>query len=126
MASTEKGALFPAEGDMREGVLNFIKQAISKGCFDAVLIPAKVPGNDSFTYLLIRDESLLENAYPLPPVMSVQGAKAISSLTRQGKGQKKIAALVRPCELSFFFQAEDGIRDSVASRGLGDVYKRQA
>ena len=24
------------------------------------------------------------------------------------------------------FQAEDGIRDSVASRGLGDVYKRQA
>ena len=27
--------------------------------------------------------------------------------------------------MSFFFQAEDGIRDSVASRGLGDVYKRQ-
>ena len=26
----------------------------------------------------------------------------------------------------FFFQAEDGIRDSVASRGLGDVYKRQS
>ena len=27
--------------------------------------------------------------------------------------------------LSFFFQAEDGIRDLVRSRGLGDVYKRQ-
>ena len=27
---------------------------------------------------------------------------------------------------SFFFQAEDGIRDLVRSRGLGDVYKRQA
>ena len=26
---------------------------------------------------------------------------------------------------SFFFQAEDGIRDLVRSRGLGDVYKRQ-
>ena len=25
-----------------------------------------------------------------------------------------------------FFQAEDGIRDRVRSRGLGDVYKRQA
>jgi len=99
MGSTEKGALFPAEGGIREGILDFIKQAIGKGCFDAVLIPAKVPGNDSFTYLLIRDESLLKNACPLPPVMSVQGAKAISSLTRQGKGQKKIAALVRPCEL---------------------------
>ena len=26
----------------------------------------------------------------------------------------------------FSFQAEDGIRDLVRSRGLGDVYKRQA
>ena len=28
------------------------------------------------------------------------------------------------CRISFF-QAEDGIRDLVRSRGLGDVYKRQ-
>ena len=28
-------------------------------------------------------------------------------------------------EWVFFFQAEDGIRDLVRSRGLGDVYKRQ-
>ena len=29
------------------------------------------------------------------------------------------------CFFCFFFQAEDGIRDLVRSRGLGDVYKRQ-
>ena len=29
------------------------------------------------------------------------------------------------CGAFFFFQAEDGIRDLVRSRGLGDVYKRQ-
>ena len=29
------------------------------------------------------------------------------------------------CHLLLFFQAEDGIRDLVRSRGLGDVYKRQ-
>ena len=29
------------------------------------------------------------------------------------------------CVSCFFFQAEDGIRDLVRSRGLGDVYKRQ-
>ena len=36
--------------------------------------------------------------------------------------------LIVPCFLAFvifFFQAEDGIRDSSTSRGLGDVYKRQ-
>ena len=30
------------------------------------------------------------------------------------------------CLCFFFFQAEDGIRDLGRSRGLGDVYKRQA
>ena len=29
------------------------------------------------------------------------------------------------CFCFFFFQAEDGIRDLVRSRGLGDVYNRQ-
>ena len=29
------------------------------------------------------------------------------------------------CVFVFFFQAEDGIRYLVRSRGLGDVYKRQ-
>ena len=31
----------------------------------------------------------------------------------------------RGLSVFFFFQAEDGIRDLVRSRGLGDVYKRQ-
>ena len=35
------------------------------------------------------------------------------------------ACVVEICVYFFFFQAEDGIRDLVRSRGLGDVYKRQ-
>ena len=33
--------------------------------------------------------------------------------------------MLSPSVFIFFFQAEDGIRDLVRSRGLGDVYKRQ-
>ena len=36
-----------------------------------------------------------------------------------------ISRLLRSILFFFFFQAEDGIRDLVRSRGLGDVYKRQ-
>ena len=36
-----------------------------------------------------------------------------------------VAVLSRLVRFFFFFQAEDGIRDLVRSRGLGDVYKRQ-
>ena len=32
---------------------------------------------------------------------------------------------LRCVSVCFLFQAEDGIRDLVRSRGLGDVYKRQ-
>ena len=35
------------------------------------------------------------------------------------------ALLVLLSSVFFFFKAEDGIRDLVRSRGLGDVYKRQ-
>ena len=35
-----------------------------------------------------------------------------------------VEIMVSDC-ICFFFQAEDGIRDLVRSRGLGDVYKRQ-
>ena len=35
-----------------------------------------------------------------------------------------LCIVVMSC-LVFLFQAEDGIRDLVRSRGLGDVYKRQ-
>ena len=37
----------------------------------------------------------------------------------------EVVDIYRICFSLFFFQAEDGIRDLVRSRGLGDVYKRQ-
>ena len=36
-----------------------------------------------------------------------------------------VAVWISSLSVVFFFQAEDGIRDLVRSRGLGDVYKRQ-
>ena len=38
-------------------------------------------------------------------------------------GQSRVLGYV--CKRHFLCQAEDGIRDLVRSRGLGDVYKRQ-
>ena len=72
---------------------------MDKGIFDAILIPMKVPAGDSYVYVLIKDKSLIKDALPFPPIMSVQGAKAVSSITRLGKGNIKIAAIMRPCEI---------------------------
>jgi formate dehydrogenase subunit beta len=98
MSSSRKGATLVAEDGVEKAVLGFARQALKKGAFDAVLIPCRVPAGDSFAYHLVGNEAALEGASPLPPIMPVQGARVISSITRRGKGRRKIAAIVRPCE----------------------------
>ena len=94
-----RGALLPASSGKEKAIRDFLINAVNKGIFNAVIIPLKVPAGDAFTYVLVKDTALLEEAVSLPPTMFVQGAKAISSVTRLGEGTMKIAALMRPCEL---------------------------
>ncbi|MEW5807199.1 MAG: 4Fe-4S dicluster domain-containing protein [Acidobacteriota bacterium] len=94
-----KGTILGIEKNLEETILNFLKGGLEKGCFDAVITPHRVPSGDSFAYLLINDKSILEGAFPLSPVIPVQGAKAISSLTRKGNASKKILVIMHPCEI---------------------------
>lgn len=98
-ASEKKGVVISIKTTIQDSINDILKKGMDQGVFDAVLIPMRVPGGDSFSYVLIKNKSLLNDAFFLPPVMSVQGAKAISSVTRLGKGTMKIAAVLRPCEI---------------------------
>jgi formate dehydrogenase subunit beta len=94
-----KGAQIPADKGIAEGILSFLKKGLQEGIFDALLLPVRVPAGDSFSYVLMQETDLLSKASPLPPVMSVQGARAISNLTRYGEATGTIAVLMRPCEI---------------------------
>jgi formate dehydrogenase subunit beta len=98
MTTNRKGTLLPAGGNVQKGIIDFITQALKQSAFDAVLIPSRVPAGDSFAYFLIQSEAVLEGATPLSPIMPVQGARVISSITRRGKGKNRIAVVMRPCE----------------------------
>ena len=50
---------------------------------------------------------------------------SITLLTLAGCLYVDVLMIFEEVWLGFFFKAEDGIRDLVRSRGLGDVYKRQ-
>jgi len=93
------GAELTVQDNLETSILNFLKEALEKDCVQAVLLPKRVPSGDSFAYLIIRDKTILEGASPLPPIIPVQGAKAISSLTRNGTNEKKILAVMHPCEI---------------------------
>jgi formate dehydrogenase subunit beta len=94
-----KGKILPAEEGPRKAVINFLKQSLEKKCFDLLLIPVKAPQTNSYSWVLMKDEALLDQADPLPPVMTVQGGKALSHITKHGKIDFQIAAIMRPCEI---------------------------
>jgi formate dehydrogenase (coenzyme F420) beta subunit len=95
----KKGKILPAEKGIREEVLNIFKKALADNIFDALLIPAKVPNTDAYSWILLQDESLFDIADPLPPVMTVQGGRALSSFSKKGELDLEIAALMRTCEI---------------------------
>jgi formate dehydrogenase subunit beta len=94
-----KGKILPAKDGINKAIIDFLKKSLEKKCFDAFLIPAKVPDTESYAWLLLQDQSLLELANPLPPVMMVQGGKALSSVTKHGEMDQRVAAVMRPCEV---------------------------
>ena len=100
MTDAEKrGAALPAESGIGNAVLDFLRQAMEKGLTDALLLPVKLPKGDSFAWILMNDISLLDDAVPIAPVMPVQGAKALRSLTRKDTGNLTVIAVMKPCEI---------------------------
>jgi formate dehydrogenase subunit beta len=97
--SSLKGKILPAEEEPRKAIINFLRQGLEKKCFDLLLIPLQEPETKSYSWVLVKDEELLEQANPLPPVMTVQGANALTGITKHGKMGFKIAVLLRPCEM---------------------------
>ena len=94
-----KGAVFPATSGTEKAIIGLLEKSMDKGIFDAVVVPMQVPAGDAYAYVFLKNKSLLKESHPIPPVMFVQGAKAISSITRLGEGNIKVAVIMRPCEV---------------------------
>ncbi len=92
------GAKVTTKESVEQTIINILTDAMAKKHFDAVLIPHKVPTDDSYVYLLIKNPEVLANTSPIAPIMPIQGARALSSVTRLGTQGLKIAAVMRPCE----------------------------
>lgn len=92
----KKGHLLPAQEGVSQAVADLLKRCLEEKVFDAVVVPLNSHGG--YNYVLLDNGELLDKAAIMPPVMSVQGGKAVQSLTRHGNG-KKIAVVMRLCEI---------------------------
>ncbi len=77
-------------------LVEFMRNCLSAGTVESVMVPVNGPGN-SFPWMLVSDPAILEKAEPLPPTMSVHGAKALASFA-QTPGDGKTLVILRPCE----------------------------
>ncbi len=92
-------AVLPVGSDLSGAMNRFLKTILEKDIVDAVLMPMKVPSGDSFAWIIMSDSSIVDDAEAMAPVMPVQGARALRSLTRKGEGSIRVLALMRPCEI---------------------------
>jgi formate dehydrogenase subunit beta len=94
-----QGARLKATGGVRGVLRDLIEKALAGSHTGAVLVPVRTPARDSYAWILTNDLKVLDEATPAAPTMPVQGAKALRSLTRKGKGAVKVLAVMRPCEV---------------------------
>ncbi len=97
--SQTKGAKISLDKNLKEAIVSILKKMFENDCFDAILIPMRVPAKDSYAWVLIKDKKLLDDANPIAPIMPVQGAKALSNFSRKGESKLKILAMMKPCEI---------------------------
>ncbi|HUS70029.1 MAG TPA: formate dehydrogenase, partial [Anaerolineae bacterium] len=86
------------EGDVVTALREFLRRLLEAQVVDALLVPVELPSGDAVVQTLIKDPDRLANANPLAPVMMVNSAKLVSSLTRRGN-REKVGVVLKSCEM---------------------------
>ena len=84
---------------MLESIKGFLKRLLEKELVNAVLVPVELPSGNNVVQTLVSNPEKLNYANPLAPVLPVNSARIVSSITRTGSSQRKIAVVLRSCEL---------------------------
>ena len=82
-------------------VRELLRFLLENGKIDAAVTMRKIPESNTYDLALITDASNLDEAVPVIPVMTVNAGQVLSSISTSGK---KIAAVLKPCELRAFVE----------------------
>ncbi len=81
-----------------ESIRKLLEQLLLTKRVDAVLVPKRYPDGNNVAHALITDPEMLQGIDPLAPVQMVNAAHIVKELTKTPL-DKKIAAMIRPCEV---------------------------
>ena len=84
--------------DRDELVRRLLRDALSKGAVDAVLVPAEGPSRAGVVNMFTTSPDDLDVAVPFTKAMAQFGPQDLVRLTEPGGGPIRIAAVLKPCE----------------------------
>jgi formate dehydrogenase subunit beta len=83
----------------QEGAVELLRGILEKDLADAVMVSRKTGSGNAQVQSLVSDPADLQSCSPVSPVMGMNTAKLISDITRLGPSEKKIAVVLKPCEM---------------------------
>ncbi len=101
---TKSASLNVNEGKTRQAVNGFLKDLFAKKVVDMMLVPLAHPAGTNVVQALVADPAYLDNADVFAPVMPVNAARIVQSITRLTPVDKKTAIVIRPCEMRAFVE----------------------
>jgi len=99
---------------------NFFRSILKTDEIGAILVPQRLPMKNMVMPTLVSDPDHLDGIDPLSPAFPMNAAKIVSKLTRKPIG-KKVAVLLRPCEIRAFIELvklNQGRMDEVVIVGI--------
>jgi len=87
------------DGGVLEIVRAFLTSLLQKKLVDALLVPLELSTGDNVVPTIVSDPDRLQAANPLAPVMPVNSARPVSTITAVSPSPNKLGVVLRPCEL---------------------------
>ncbi|UCF08528.1 MAG: Coenzyme F420 hydrogenase/dehydrogenase, beta subunit C-terminal domain, partial [Thermoplasmata archaeon] len=87
------------EHELTRNITDLLGKMLEMGAVDAVLVPQKVPKGEGVVQSLATHADKLKDAQPLSFVMPVNSATIISEMTKVAPSTRKIAAVLKSCEI---------------------------
>lgn len=89
-------------GDIQGALAGFLRAMLAREDIDMIFTPMRTQ-NRAVAHAFVADPDILAQADPLAPVLPVNGAAQLARLTVR-EPRKRIAAVLRPCELRAFVE----------------------
>ena len=82
-----------------QALKGFLKLLLEKGVVAGVVVASPTEKGDSYPFILTSDPEEIDASCPIAPIITQQGARVVSKLTKKGTLRRSTAVVLRPCEV---------------------------